>query len=218
MPMITLWGRASSANVQKVRWCLGELGLAHEHVPLGGGYGGNRTPAYLALNPNGLVPTLRDGDLVVWESHAILRYLAARYGTDGLYPTDPRQRAVIDQWTDWTATAFQPAWIGLFWALVRTPEARRDAGAIARFHRQTEALFGIMEGRLAVAPYLGGGDLSYADLAVGVAMFRWTTMPIERRRRPAVEAWHGRLRDRQAFREAVEIDYADLVGNLPLEV
>ena len=123
---ITLWGRISSANVQKVRWALAELGLAYEHIPVGGKYGGNREPAYLALNPNGLVPTLRDGDLVLWESHAILRYLAATYGAGSLWPESPSARAIVDQWTDWTATTFQPAWIGAFWQVVRTPNEQQS--------------------------------------------------------------------------------------------
>lgn len=215
MAVITLWGRDSSANVQKVRWCLGELGLPYEHVQLGGRYGGNRSPDYLELNPNGLVPTLRDGDLVVWESHAILRYLSAEYGAGALFPAEPAARAVVDQWTDWTATSFQPAWIGLFWALVRTPEARRDPAAIAKYLRWTEDLFGIMARRLERVPFLGGDRLTYADMSAGVALHRWTTMPIERSPRPAVEAWHARLREREAFRAAVEIDYSELVGNLP---
>ena len=211
---ITLWGRISSANVQKVRWALAELGLAYEHIPVGGRHGGNREPAYLALNPNGLVPTLRDGDLVLWESHAILRYLAATYGAGTLWPESPSARAVVDQWTDWTATTFQPAWIAAFWQVVRTPREQQNRAAIARSLADAEVGLGIMEGRLARTPYLGGDHLTYADLAAGVAMFRWSTMPVERSSHPAVEAWHGRLRDRAAFREAVQIDYAELVGRL----
>ena len=130
--MITLWGRSSSANVQKVVWALEELGVSYEHVPLGGKYGGNDTPEYLAMNPNGLVPTLRDGALVVWESHAIVRYLAAQYGAGSLWPADPRERTLVDQWTDWTATTYQPAWIGVFWLVVRTPAENHDEAAIAR--------------------------------------------------------------------------------------
>jgi hypothetical protein len=112
MSGITLWGRLSSCNVQKVVWALEELELPYEHIPVGGQHGGNRTADYLALNPNGLVPTLRDRGLVVWESHAIVRYLGAEFGSGLIYPTEPRARAPVDEWTDWTATTFQPAWIG----------------------------------------------------------------------------------------------------------
>lgn len=211
---ITLWGRESSANVQKVRWTLAEIGLAYEHIPLGGKYGGNRDAAYLALNPNGLVPTLRDGDLVLWESHAIVRYLAATYCAGGLWPESPAERAIVDQWTDWTATSFQPAWIAVFWYLVRTPKAQHNAAAIARSVAETERCLSAMEGRLMQSRYLGGEMLTYADLVAGVAMYRWSTMEIERASHPAVEAWHQRLRQRPTFRDAVEIDYRELVGRL----
>src|SRR3569832_563625 len=98
---ITLWGRNTSANVEKVCWVLGELAFPYEHIIVGGRYGGNKTPEYLAMNPNGLVPTLRDGDLVLWESHAIVRYLTGRYGPGKLWPADPVARAESDRWTDW---------------------------------------------------------------------------------------------------------------------
>jgi glutathione S-transferase len=211
---ITLWGRESSANVQKARWALAEIGLAYEHIPLGGKHGGNRDPAYLALNPNGLVPTLRDGDLVLWESHAIVRYLAAAYGAGNLWPESPAARAIVDQWTDWTASTFQPAWIAAFWNVVRTPKAERNPAAIAKSLTETERCLSIMDQRLSQSPYLGGEMLTHADLVAGVAMYRWSTMEIDRATHPAVEAWHQRLRQRQAFRDNVEIDYGELVGRL----
>jgi glutathione S-transferase len=211
---ITLWGRESSANVQKVRWALAELDLVYEHVPLGGKYGGNREPEYLAMNPNGLVPTLRDGDLVLWESHAIVRYLAAAYGLGTLWPEDPAARASVDQWTDWTATTFQRGWLDLFWNLVRTPEPQRDAALIARSLKETERCLAIMDGQLAKTAYLGGDHLTYADVVAGVAMFRWSTMPVERQERANVDRWHAQLHGRKTYRDAVEIDYAELVGRL----
>lgn len=207
---ITLWGRLSSANVQKAVWALEELGLAYDHVPLGGKYGGNDTPEYLERNPNGLVPTLQEGDLVVWESHAIVRYLAGTHGVGSLWPADSRERAVVDQWTDWTATTFQPAWIAVFWQLVRTPESLRDGAAIEASMAATNRCFGIMEGRLSRTLYLGGERLTYADIVAGVAMYRWTTMDVQRPAMPAVEAWHARLNERPAFRRAVNVDYEEL--------
>jgi glutathione S-transferase len=211
---ITLWGRLSSANVQKVVWALGELGLTYEHIPLGGRFGGNSTPEYLAMNPNGLVPTLRDGNLVLWESHAIVRYLAGSYGAGTLFPTDPRQRAIVDQWTDWTATTFQPAWIGVFWLLVRTPAAEHDRAAIDKSIQATSRCFEMLEKRLGQAPFLGGDRLTYADIAAGVSLYRWTTMEIDRPVLPNVAAWHARLNERGAFRTAVNVDYEELRGRL----
>ena len=114
---ITLWGRKSSANVQKVLWTLAELSLPYEHIPAGGDFGGLSDAAYLAMNPNGRIPTLKDGDLVVWESDAIVRYLAARYGAGTLWPEDPAERAIADQWMTWGTTELEVDWLWLFWRL-----------------------------------------------------------------------------------------------------
>lgn len=214
MSDITLWGRVSSANVQKVVWALEELGLDYGHVPLGGSHGGLGDPQYLAMNPNGLVPTLRDGELTLWESSAIVRYLAARYGAGSLFPVDAAERAIVDQWTDWTGSTFQPAWIAVFWLLVRTPERQRDPAAIERSVAATLRCFRILEARLGDVPFLAGGQLTYADIVAGTAMYRWMTMPIERPAMPNVEAWYGRLRDRAAFRKGVCVPYEELVGKL----
>ncbi len=211
---ITLWGRLSSGNVQKVVWALEELGLAYDHIPLGGAFKGNGSPEYLALNPNGLVPTLRDGDLVVWESHAIVRYLAARYGSGTLYPVEPAARAAVDQWTDWTATTFQPAWIGLFWLKVRTPIHQQDPIAIEKALAATTKCFSLLDARMAAVPYLGGTALTYADIVAGAAMYRWSTMDIVRPSLPHVDAWHARLQQRPAFRQAINVSYEELVGRL----
>ena len=211
---ITLWGRLNSANVQKAVWVLEELELSYEHVPVGGAWGGNDTPEYLAMNPNGLVPTLRDGDVTVWESHAVVRYLSAEYGSGLLYPMEARDRAVVDQWTDWTATTFQPAWIALFWSKVRTPVAQQHAAAIGRALIATNRCLAIMDQRLSAAPYLGGAEFSFADIVAGVAMYRWSTMAIDRPVLPAVAAWHERLDTRRAFRKAVNVPYDELVGRL----
>jgi glutathione S-transferase len=200
--------------VQKAVWALEELEMPYEHVPLGGAWGGLDAAEYRQLNPNGLVPTLRDGDLVVWESHAIVRYLGAEYGSGLLFPLEPRDRAAADQWTDWTATTFQPAWIGLFWSLVRTPAAQHDAVAIERALAATSRCFEMIERRLDTVPYLGGETFSYADIAAGVAMYRWSTMEIDRPHLPSVDAWHRRLEERGAFRKAVNVPYDDLKGRL----
>lgn len=211
---ITLWGRLSSGNVQKVVWALEELELLYEHVPLGGSFGGNHTPEYLGMNPNGTVPTLRDGELTVWESHSIVRYLSAEYGSGLLFPMEARDRAVVDQWTDWTATTFQPAWIGLFWLKVRTPVAQQDTAAIDKALAASVKCFEMLEARLSRVPYLGGEELTYADLVAGAAMYRWSTMAIARPALPNVEAWHARLNERAAFRKAVNVSYEELVGRL----
>jgi glutathione S-transferase len=212
--VITLLGRLTSANVQKVVWTLEELGLDYERIDVGGRHGGNDTPEYLAMNPNGLVPTLRDGDLTLWESHAIVRYLAASYGAGTLWTEDARERAMVDQWTDWTATTFQPPWIDVFWKVVRTPVERQDEEAIGKAIAATERCLDMMSARLAKAPFLGGERLTYADIVAGVSLYRWTTMKIDRKSFASVEAWHARLGERPPFRKAVNVDYEELRARL----
>jgi len=214
MVTITLWGRANSANVQKVAWLLAELELPYEHIPLGGSYGGNDTAEYLALNPNGKVPALQDGSLALWESHAIVRYLSATYASGLLWPVDPAERAIADQWTDWTATTYQPAWIGVFWRLVRTPPEQQDPKGIREAIAETVRLQRMLDERLSHAPYLAGDQMTYADIVAGVSLFRWFTMPVDRPSLPAFEAWYERLRARSAFQAAVALSYEDLWGRL----
>ena len=211
---IIVWGRSSSANVQKVLWALEELRLPYEHRPLGGQYGGLDDPAYRMLNPNGLVPTLQDGTTTVWESHAIVRYLSATYGEHTLWRSDTRERAVVDQWTDWTATTFQPAWISVFWLAVRTPTEQQDANAIAEAHERTVRALKIADEALAQRPFLAGDRLSYADVVAGVALYRWFTMDVPRPRMPYVERWYGRMQERDAYRKTVMVSYAELKGRL----
>src|SRR5690606_7010876 len=131
--------------------------------PAGGSFGGLDTPDFLAMNPNGRVPVLRDEGLTLWESHAIVRYLSAEYGSGLLFPLEPVDRAPVDQWTDWVATTFQPAWIAVFWDLVRTPPAQHDRGRIERGIDATLRCFAMLEQRLRDTPYLGGRDFTYAD-------------------------------------------------------
>ena len=211
---LTLWGRASSANVQKTLWALEELGVPYVHQLVGGPHGGLDDPHYRAMNPNGLVPTLQDGDLTVWESHATLRYLAGSYGENLLWPADPRERALVDQWTDWTATTFQPGWIAVFWLFVRTPREQHDEKAITAAIGKTIAALRILDATLAERDYLAGDKLSYADIAAGVALYRWFTMDIDRPAMPGVENWYLRLQQRPAFRKAVMVSYEELVGRL----
>src|ERR1700691_4714939 len=129
--MIKIWGRKTSSNVQKVMWAIGELGLPHERIDVGGAFGKNREPAYLAMNPNGLVPTLEEEDgYLLWESNSIIRYLAARHGGP-LQPAHPKTRALASQWMDWQLSVFGPAITPVFWGMIRTAPAERDHKAIA---------------------------------------------------------------------------------------
>lgn len=211
---ITLYGRSSSNNVQKVLWALGEVQQPFDHLQMGGSFKGLDSPEFLAMNPNGTVPVLRDGALVLWESNAIVRYLAAQYGDGGLFPPAAAERALCDQWTDWCATTFQPKWMSVFWQVVRTPKVQQDAAAIDAAIARTEGCLAIMDMQLGRTAYLGGSVLTYADIVAGDAMYRWSTMPIQRQSHPNVARWHDLLKQRRAFRAGIEIDYAELVGRL----
>lgn len=124
--MIKIWGRTDSSNVQKVLWCCGELGLEFDRLDWGGNFGGNKDDSYLEMNPNGLVPTLKDGDFILWESNSVMRYLNAKYGQGRLLPATPEGMAGANRWMDWQLSTFNSAIVPLFWGLVRTPEDKRD--------------------------------------------------------------------------------------------
>ena len=213
--MLTVFGRRNSANVQKVMWLIGELRLPHKHVPRGGSFGGLDTLEFRAMNRAGKVPVIDDQGVIVWESHAILRYLAARYGAEVFWPALPAKRARIEPWMDWSQSSFQPDFLlGVFWGLYRTPEAQRDWPAIRAALARCEAHTKILDDMLAQRPFLAGDSLSLADICVGTLLFRYFTLDIERPARPHVEAWYRRLEDRSAYRENVMVPYDDLFGRL----
>lgn len=203
--MLTVWGRVNSLNVQKVMWALGELGLAHKRIDAGMAFGVTKTPAYLAMNPNALVPTLDDDGLVLWESNTIVRYLATRYGAGSLDPGSLGDRARAERWMDWQLSSLGPAIGPAFFNLVRTPPAERNQAAIAASTEATERLMGILDDALAGTPYLNGERLTIADIPVGVTAHRWYRLPVERGPHPNVEAWLGRIRARPAFAAHVEM-------------
>jgi len=212
--MLKVWGRRSSANVQKVMWLVGVLQLAHEHIPAGGPYGVVSELKFRAMNPNGLVPVIEDDGLVMWESNAILRYLAATYGKGTFWSDEPRKRALVDQWTDWAGTTFQPNIIGLFWNYWRTPENQRNLNVIRNFQQRTESNLRLIEAELGKRPYIAGNELSLADIASSVHLYRYYTMGTAFPALPNVEAWYRRLQDRPAYREHVMISYDELRGRL----
>ncbi|MFD2182572.1 glutathione S-transferase family protein [Rhodoplanes azumiensis] len=202
--MLTIWGRTTSSNVQKVMWAIGELGLAHERIDLGGPFGGNRDPEYLALNPNGLIPTMRDDDgFVLWESNAIVRHLAATHGPEPLEPADARGRALAGQWMDWQLTVAAPAIIPVFWQLVRTPPEKRDAAAIAAGKEKSIAAFGIVDAALAQSAYLAGDSFSYGDIPLAIMARRFLELVPERPTLPNLERWYGAIDSRPAFQQHV---------------
>lgn len=213
--MLKVWGRRNSLNVQKVLWLMGELGLAYEHIAAGGDFGRLDEPLFRALNPHGRVPVIEDGDLAVWESHAILRYVAARYGKGEFWPTDPAARSRQDGWMDWAQTALQPACLGgVFWGYYRTPAAQRNWPAIRASLDRCAELLGLLDKVLASRPFIAGDSFSLADIPAGANLYRYFELDIDRPALPNVEAWYGRLGRRAAYAEHVMIPFEELRGRL----
>jgi glutathione S-transferase len=203
--MLKIWGRSTSSNVQKVLWCCAELGLDYERVDLGGPFGGNQDPEYLALNPNGLVPTVKDGDLVLWESNTICRYLCASHGGDALYPPAPGPRALVERWMDWQLSTIGPPMGALLFGLVRAKPEDRDQAAIEAARRRALAAWTIVEDELDGRSFLAGSQLSLAEIVLGTQVYRWHTFSIERPQLKNLRAWYERMRQRPAFRTHIEI-------------
>jgi len=214
--MLQVWGRRNSSNVQKVMWLIGELDLPHEHIPAGGSFGLTQSSDFLAMNPHGRVPVIRDSDgTIVWESHSILRYLAARYGSPRFWSDDAGQRSQADRWMDWSQSTLQPAFLtGVFWGFYRTPEALRNAKSIDESLNRCAQYFQLLDQVLAERPFIAGVSLSLGDIAAGSNLYRYFELDIKRPDVPNVEAWYERLKLRPAFREHVMVPFDELFGRL----
>ena len=202
--MRRIWGRANSVNVKKALWTAEELGLQYERVDAGMQFGVVNSPDYRKLNPNGLVPTLEEEGFVLWESHAIVRYLAAKHGAGSLWPADARERADAERWMEWSYT-FQAAFRAVFWGLVRTPAEKRDMKAIEEARVKCAELLAVPDAALARRSYLGGAALTIGDIPLGCHVHLWMRLPIERPAHAHLQAWFERLCARPAFRKIVDI-------------
>jgi glutathione S-transferase len=202
---LKIWGRTNSVNVQKVLWCLRELDLAYERIDAGMQFGVNNEPDYLAMNPNGRVPTLVDGDYVLWESNSIMRYLCLAYGKGTLiYPEAPKQRAAVERWLDWTLSTVQPVDRPVFWALVRTPPEQRDMAAIQKDADAAALVWRIADQHLATRRFIEGDEFTIADIAIGTFARRWLGVEgITRPRQPHLERWLKNLASRPGFAEFI---------------
>jgi glutathione S-transferase len=206
--MLKVWGRKTSVNVQRVMWAVGELGLAHERVDVGGPFGGLDTPEYGRLNPNRLVPVIEDDRFVLWESHAIVRYLAAAHGQGRLGGPDEKERALADQWMEWANSMLYGDIISTcFIGLIRTAAKDRNSGAIEAAAKRAGERLGILDAQLAGRTYFLGDKLTCADIGCGSLMYRYFTLEIPRPRLANVEAWYQRLAGRKAYQDHVMIDF-----------
>src|SRR5215472_13336803 len=178
--MIKIWGRNTSVNVQKAMWAIGELGLACERIDIGGSFGKNREAAYLAMNPNGLVPTLEEDGFLLWELNSIVRYLAGKYGPGKLEPADPKERARASSWMDWQLTVAHPPLTPVFWGLIRTPPEKRDHAAIEAGKVKCIAAMGILDAQLGKTAFVAGNTLSMGDIPVALMAYRFRRLVPER--------------------------------------
>jgi glutathione S-transferase len=202
--MIKIWGRNTSSNVQKVMWAVGEIGLPHERIDIGGAFGQNHEPEYLAKNPNGLVPTLEEDDgFLLWESNSIVRYLAAKYRAAVLEPSDLQVRARANAWMDWQLSVLAPAIAPAFWGLIRTPAERRDHAAIEQSKKKTTEAVAILDKTLAETAYVAGDAFSYGDIPVAVMAYRYRQLAPERPAFPNFERWYATIAARQPFKDQV---------------
>lgn len=199
-----IWSRRSSSSAQKVFWALEELGVPYEQVDAGRSFGVVGEAAYLEKNPNGLVPTLEEPDgFTLWESNAIVRYLAAKYGEGGLWPTDPQRRADADRWMDWATTTAIPAINPLFGKLVLHPVATTTQAEIDGHIQASDVVLKRLAITLERQPYVAGDHLTVGDIPLGMIINRWFTLPITRPSLPVIEAYHQRLSARPAYRRNV---------------
>jgi glutathione S-transferase len=202
--VIKIWGRNTSSNVQKVMWAIGEIGLPHERIDIGGPFGKNRDSAYLAMNPNGLVPTLEEEDgFLLWESNSIVRYLAAKHHAVVLEPADLRTRARASAWMDWQLSVLGPAITPGFVGLIRTPPEQRDHAAIEESKKKTTMAFTILDDQLAKTGYVAGDALSYGDIPAAVMANRYRQLVPERPPLRNFERWYAAISARQAFKDQV---------------
>ncbi len=203
--MLKLWGRLSSVNVQKVAWCLSELGVPHQRIEAGGKFGIVDTPEYRAMNPNGLIPVIDDGGFVLWESNAILRYLAAKNGEGTLWPTELHARASADRWMDWQSTMLNPAISPAFKQLVRTHAMERDDALVESSRIAAEKQLKILDAHLATHEYVAGSAFTIGDIPLGCSVARWMKLPLPREPHVNVERWYELIAKRSAADEVMQL-------------
>ena len=202
--MLNVWGRKNSTNVKKVLWCIEELALPYNREEASGAFGVVDCPEYRALNPNGRVPMIDDDGFVLWESNAIVRYIAARYGSDtAWYQNDVCVRAQADKWMDWATASLADPFRDLFWGIVRTPPEQQDWEVINAALKKCAELLSIVDQALSQKPYLSGDEIGMGDIPLGAFIYAWFEMPIERPLMPHLEGWYERLQKRPAYRSAV---------------
>ena len=206
--MLKIWGRANSSNLKKVTWLCEEISLPYERIDAGMSFGVVNTPEYRKLNPNGLVPTIEDEGFILWESNAIVRYLGAKHAAGTIWPTDLKARANVDRWMDWCTSTLWPAFRPVFWNLVRTPADKRNAQEIEAGGKQTAEMLARLDAALAGRAFVGGDQLTMADIAFGPVLYLVQNVEWARPKLANYDAWYKRLSERPAFKKAVALPVA----------
>jgi glutathione S-transferase len=169
-------------------------------------------PGFLAMNPHGRIPVIDHDGLVVWESHAIIRYLAARYGAGTLWPPDATDRSFADRWMDWSATTLQRDFMDLFWGYYRTPDDERNWPRLRKLIDSCAQHYGLLDRHLAHQPYLAGDRFTIADIPAGTTLYRYFGLDLDRPSLPHVDAWYRRLTAQSAYCEHIMVPFGELRG------
>lgn len=214
--MIHLWGRRTSINVQKVMWVLAELKLDHERTDAGGSFGGLNDDAYIAINPHQKVPTLVDGDIVLWESNAIIRYLADAYGKDVIFGSTPAERGTSDMWMEWYQSSVYASFQTIFHQSVKLPHADRNPQILAQAQEAVYKQFGLFDSTLENRAFINGDHLTLGDVPIAACLYRYYTMDIERPDYPNIARYYDNLVQRPAYSNTVMINYDSLRAPDPL--
>lgn len=201
--MLEIWGRPYSSNVIPVIWTANELSLDYQLQLAGGSFGKLDTEDYARINPNRMIPAIRDGDFALWESHAIVRYLCGRYAAGSLCPDDPETRALADQWMEWSGSRAFPPVIQLFFATVRTQPEKRDPAKIAALRDEASEVLALLDRHLSAQAYVAGESFTMGDIPLGCVAYRYFNVEVERPPLPHLEAWYQRLCQRPAYQKHV---------------
>jgi len=200
---LTIWGRHTSSNVQKLLWGCAEMGVDYSRPEMAGKFG--FTEEYLSMNPNRVVPTIDDDGFILWESNACLRYLAEKHGRGTLWPEDPHVRADADRWMDWQTATFWPALRPVFHQLIRTPPDQQNREMIEQGIKSAGEISAVLDAALADRPFVAGDAFTMGDIPIGGVIYRWYAMDIARPERPHIQAWYERLQERPGFAEHIMI-------------
>ena len=211
---ITLYGRHTSYNVQKVLWFLDQLELEYQHIELGSSPGDTETKEFGKLNPMRKVPVLADDEKIIWESNSILRYLASSYGSNQWLPQDAYQRSLVERWMDWSQTRFEPAFVGVFWGYYRTPRALRNMEAINKSLDDCVYCLDRLDEQLGDQEYLLGDTLSMADITAGIFLYRLVEIDLDISLPACVARWYQKLQKFPGYKRWAMSDFSSLLGRL----